>query len=191
MGHRLAELRCKGVSLKSFLATLERLHGRAAVERTTALLSSEPRDAFAYGKVVASGWYPIGWLKELHAAAQRATDRDEELARIIGYEGTRADFRGVYKFVASMISPETLLKQAPRVWKTYWDGGELAIDEASAGRAIARCKRCFGFDRNLWLNVIGGMQSSLELAGALDVVIEMQSGGGADDSAAELLATWR
>lgn len=187
----MAELRTKGVSLKSFLATLDRLHGRAAVERTMDLLSREPRDALTYGKVVASGWYPIGWFKELHASAQRACNLGEELARTIGYEGTRADFRGVYKFVASMFSPETLLKQSPRVWSTYWDGGELLVDEASRGRALARFKRCFGFDRNLWLNVIGATQSSLEVAGAYDVKIEVLSGGDMFDTSMELLATWQ
>jgi hypothetical protein len=178
------------VSLKSFLATLERLRGRAAVEKTIALVSPELREALEYGKVVASGWYPVGWFKELHAAAQKATDEGPELSHKIGYEGTRSDFRGIYKFVASMFSPETLLKQSPRVWKSYWDGGELVITEASDGRARARCARCFGFDRNLWLNVVGGVQSALEIAGAMKVEVKIVSGGNTGDHAMEFEATW-
>lgn len=187
----LSELRTKGVSLKSFLATLERLHGRAAVEKTISSLTNEPRDAISYGKVVAGGWYPIGWFKELHAAAQRAVGAGPELSRRIGYEGTRADFRGVYKFVASMFSPETLIKQSARVWKTYWDGGEFMIEEAGPGRVRARCARCFGFDANLWQNVIGGVQSALEIAGARDVELRVVSGGATGDTAMELEAEWR
>lgn len=123
----MTELRTKGVSLRSFLATLDRLHGRAAVERTRELL----------------------------------------------------------------LSPETLLKQSPRVWRTYWDGGELIIDETKPGRAVAHCARCFGFNRNLWLNAIGGVQSSLELAGALDVELCVVSGGDDGDSAMAWETTWR
>ncbi len=184
------EVRTKGVSLRSFLATLERLRGRDAVDRTVALLDRDVRDALTYGQVVPSGWYPLAWHRALHDAAQRACGAGPELARRIGQEGTRADFQGVYKFVAAILSPETLLKQAPRVWRTYWDGGELEVLEARTGYARAAFRDCVGFDRNLWQNVLGGIETTLEVAGARAVSLRVISGGGERDAQMEIEARW-
>src|SRR5690349_15801379 len=102
---RPRELRTKGVSLLSFVSTLRTLHGNDVAERTLDDLPDDACAALRKGLVVSSAWYPLAWHRAMHASAQRACNADPELARTIGYHGTQADFRGVYRFVASLIAP--------------------------------------------------------------------------------------
>jgi hypothetical protein len=185
------EVQSKGVGLRSFLESLERLHGEDAVEETLDRVPREVRDALVYKKVVPSGWYPVAWHRALHAAAQRATGSGPELARMIGRDSSRADFRGVYKFVAQLLSPETLLRQAARVFGNYFQGAVVDIIDSTSKSAHLSFHECWGFDRNMWQNVLGGIESSLEITGARDVGIVIERGGRDGSAFMDVIVRWR
>lgn len=184
------EVRCKGVMLRSTVNVLASLRGQEAADRALALLSPEMSQAMRSGGVVASGWYPVAWLRELHSAAQRACDAGPQLARAIGYEAAGADLRGVYRFLASLLSPETLLSMTPRVWKTYWDGGQTKYLELRKGMARGYTFGCKGFDRSIWESIIGGSIAILEIGGAKNVRMRVVAGGGDGDDAMDCEARW-
>jgi hypothetical protein len=184
------ELRTKGVSLLSFVSTLRSLHGSEATERTLDGLPSEVRIALREGLVVASSWYPLAWHRAMHASAQRACNASPELARAIGYHGTQADFRGVYRFVASLIAPDRLLRTSPRVWSNYFDGGKVTIEEQERGKSQTTFSECYGFDRSLWENTIGGSLAVLDITGARNVKTRILRGGGDGDDLLELELLW-
>ncbi len=187
---RPPELRTKGLSLLSFMTTLRSLHGSDAAERTLDNLHEEVRTALHEGLVVASSWYPLAWHRAMHASAQRACHAGPELARAIGYHGTQADFRGVYRFVASLIAPDRLLRVSPRVWSNYFDGGKVTIEEHHGGMVHTTFSECHGFDRSLWENTIGGSLAVLDIAHARDVRIRILRGGGDGDDLLELELSW-
>jgi hypothetical protein len=185
------EVQTKGVGLRSLLESLERLHGEDAVEEAMQLLPREVRDALVYKKVVPSGWYPIAWHRALHAAAQSATGSGPELARMIGRDSSRADFRGVYKFVAQFLSPQMLLRQAARVFGNYFRDATLEIVDSTEKSAHASFRDCFGFDHNMWQNVLGGIETSLEISGARDVGIVVERGGRDGSAFMDVIVRWR
>ncbi|MEO5729193.1 MAG: hypothetical protein ABI134_10205 [Byssovorax sp.] len=187
---RPPELRTKGVSLLSFVTTLRALHGSDAAERTLDGLPDDVCKALREGLVVASSWYPLAWHRAMHASAQRACKASPELARSIGFHGTQADFRGVYRFVASLIAPDRLLRISPRVWSNYFDGGKVAVDEHYSGKVQTSFSECHGFNRSLWENTIGGSLAVLDIAGATNVRTRILRGGGDGDDQLELELTW-
>jgi hypothetical protein len=179
------EVRCKGVMFRSTLNALDRLRGEGAADRALALLSPEVSHALR-GGLVATGWYPVAWLRELHDAAQRACGSGPQLARAIGYEAARADFRGVYRFLASLLAPEKLIELTPRIW----DGGRTQFTEAREGMSSGRYTECRGFDHNIWESIIGGSIAILEIGGAKNVRIRVVTGGGDGDDAMECEGRW-
>lgn len=187
---RPQELRTKGVSLLSFLTTLRSLHGSDAAERALDGLPGDISTALREGVVVASSWYPLAWHKAMHASAQRACNATPELARAIGFHGTQADFRGVYRFVASLIAPDRLIRISPRVWSNYFDGGKVTIDEHHSGKALTSFTECHGFDRSMWENTIGGSLAVLDIAGARNVRTRILRGGGDGEDHLDLELSW-
>ena len=47
------------------------------------------------------------------------------------------------------------------------------------------------FDRNLWEDMLGGIEAVLELAGAQDIQLTVTAGGGDGDAAMEAEARWK
>ncbi len=178
------------MSLLSFVSTLRTLHGSDVTERTLDGLPNDVCKELREGLVVASSWYPLAWHRAMHASAQRACKAGPELARSIGYHGTQADFRGVYRFVASLIAPDRLIRISPRVWSNYFDGGKVAVDEHHRGKAQTSFSECHGFDRSLWENTIGGSLAVLDIAGAKNVKTRVLRGGGDGDEQLELELIW-
>jgi hypothetical protein len=181
----------KGVSFRGLMGALTRLHGADALDRALAFVPDELANAVRFGKFVSSGWYPLAQYRALHAAAQRATGLGPELARALSREATLQDFRGIYRVLTAVLSPEFLIRRSPSLWRRYYEQGELAIPEAVHGRARAVFTNCTGFDRNLWEDAIGGCIGVLEACGARAVGVELVSGGGDGEVAMTMVATWR
>jgi hypothetical protein len=58
-GRTVSEPRVKGVSFRSVLQALEALRGSEVVKNCTSQLPADLAEAFQYGTILASGWYPI------------------------------------------------------------------------------------------------------------------------------------
>ena len=184
------ERRCKGVMLRNRLELIGQLHGGAALQATLDNLPEEVGSALRYRSIVATGWYPIAWLRELHAAAVTATRLGPELARQLGHEGAVKNFTTIHRLLLSASSPAAVIARAPRVLRTYFDGGEIELLESTDGMNASRWTKCDGFDRNIWESMLGGCEAALSLSGAKDVRVRLRSGGGAS-SEAEVVAFWR
>jgi hypothetical protein len=184
------EVRCKGVMLRNRLELVGALHGESALERTLEQLPAELASALRYRSIVATGWYPVAWLRELHDAAASATGLGPELARQLGYEGAIKNFTTIHRLLLSASSPSAVISRSPRVLRTYFDGGAIELLESTPGMNVSRWVDCFGFDRNIWESMLGGCEAALALSRAKDVRIRFRSGGGAS-SEAEVIAFWR
>ncbi|CAN5750873.1 hypothetical protein BH11MYX4_BH11MYX4_07290 [soil metagenome] len=169
----------KGQTFRSFVRALGKLRGDAVVEGTLARAPQEVRDALgAAGKILPSGWYPIRWLTELHKAAALATGGGLALSRAIGREATAADYRGIYRFFAVVLSPEGILSRAPRAFSLTWDTGDASVVESRPRHIVIEFSGCVGFNAWLWEVVIGASTALLELGGAKNIEIRVVAGGG-------------
>ena len=182
--------RVKGVSFRSMLGALARLRGDDVVSQTIQILPEDVREAVQRGSIVAGGWYDLEWYKALHRAARTVTRSGRELPRGLSRDARLADFTGIYRVFAVMLSPESLLSKGPRAFHRYYDNGAMRVVEARAGMASAAWSECFGFDGNVWETVIGGAMGALEASGARNVRVRVLAGGTDGDSALKLEARW-
>jgi hypothetical protein len=180
----------KGTGFKSCLNALRKLRGAATVESTMAQLPTEIADAIRYQRIVASGWYPVEWLRALHAGAQAATKEGASLARAIGAEAMRIDLSGIYRVLLIVVSPQAIVSKSARAFKLFYTHGEMNVLEATRGRAHAEWKGCKGFDANVWNDTLGSCEAALELCGAKNLRIRLVSGGRDGDERAEVVASW-
>jgi hypothetical protein len=96
----------------------------------------------------------------------------------------------VYRFVASLIAPDRLIRISPRVWSNYFDGGKITVDEHHLGKVHTSFSECHGFDRSVWENTIGGSLAVLDIAGARNVKTRILRGGGDGEDQLELELIW-
>jgi hypothetical protein len=177
------EVRAKGITFGSLLSSLERLRGPDAVAATYRELTPEIASALRLGAVVTTGWYPIEWYRALHAAVSRACPGEgSELARKLGREGSIQQFRGIHRLLLRVISSELLVSQAPKIFRMFFDGGEVAMAEVGTGLGVIEFSGWHGFDRSIWNDVVGGMEGFLVARRAVDIRHRVLRGGGSDGS---------
>lgn len=184
------EIRAKGLTFLSVVGALEEMRGplfaRAVVQR----MPGEAGEALRANTVLAASWYPISWYRELHRAAVEESG-DLGFPREVGKVSTRRDVKGVHRLLFRVMSTELLMKQGPRFFKMFFDPTDVKILQIGAGMARTRYERCVGFDRNLWLEQLGGCEELLTLAGARHPRVRVVSGGQNGDSFMELESSWR
>ncbi len=185
------EPRVKGVSFRTIDACYEELRGVAARDRARDLMVPELRDLFRSNLVLAATWYPISWYRSA-LAAYRASGHDGlELVRQIGYQAVKRDMRSLHKLLfAKIVSPQTLLGVAARLFSGYYDTGSFKVVDSARGYVWVRLEGCIGFDQNMWTELYASCMCYLELAGAREIRGRIKSGGREHDTATELEAHW-
>jgi hypothetical protein len=181
----------KGVGLRSTLASIQRLLGDAVLKQTIAQLPSELAKAIQADTIYTGVWYPLANIRQLYSAVLRVTRRGPELARALGYDATRDDFRGIYRVLVAVVSPEFLIKRTPVFFKRYYTVGAAKVLRAKNGAADAIFSGCVGFDRNLWEGILGGSTAVLEACDAKDVQLLITDGGRDGDENMTVRATWK
>jgi hypothetical protein len=185
------EPRVKGVAFRTIDLCFSELRGAAIRDQAHALMQPEVASAYSDGLLLAASWYPISWYRETFRAFRTATGESPELARTIGKRAVIHDMKGVHKqLLAKFLSPQMLLEMGQRVFKTYYDTGQLHVLESRKGFAKIRLTGCVGWDTNMWFEMSGSCEAQLELAGAHHVRMRTLSGGGELDTAAEFEARW-
>jgi hypothetical protein len=179
----------KGLSLRNYPAVLASLRGSQAAERMMSLLSEEVRVQLHTGGITATAWYPVSWKRELHRAGSLATG-EPFLAQKMGCEMTRRDLNGIYRAFMRLVSPPTVLQAGARIFSTYLRPGKYQVVEVRDGFVRVEFSQCYGFDPNMWLDVLGGCQAVLEAAGAQSVRLRIESGGREGDSTCSAVAWW-
>jgi hypothetical protein len=180
----------KGVNFQTFLRSIEEEFGPAAKLDVCAASSGELGKLLRYGGLVSSGWYPVALYCELQALAQQVLQRGSELARRIGYVNLKRDLSGPYRVLVFLLKPETIISGTPRMMQHYWRGGRVEVTEARDGMAAAHFRGWHGFDRNVWLDVIGAAEAAIEVAGGESVRSRVVSGGRDGHAELDLELRW-
>ncbi len=166
----------KGLSFYSVVDSLQRLRGDGAVARLRTLAPPHILELLDSRSFVAVGWYPLAWYRDLVAAALEAANEGVLFARELGRDGTAADFRGVYRLLKFVLSPQALLQRAPGVYDRYRRPGRLVVEEARTGYARVRFEGCVGFDEAIWHLAAGSCVGVLEVCGAENIRTKTLSG---------------
>src|SRR5439155_19333025 len=105
-----------------------------------------------------------------------------ELARQLGRETTTVQFRDIYRLLLRVISSELLVSQAPKIFRMYFEGGEVAIRDVGKGIGVIEFSGWHGFDRTMWHDVLGGLEGFLVARRAVEIRHRVIRGGGSDGS---------
>jgi len=184
--------RVKGICFHTLMQLVEDEFGAESVPKVAEACGGELARLWPYGGLLRGSWYPIEWYRSLHAAAQQVTGSSSSLARKIGRDSTYNDLsRGIYKVFVKIASPQWILSAASRIFNQYYEAGEMRIIDKDKGMARGRWSGCAGFDRNLWLDITGGVEGALKACGAEQINLVRLSGGDDGDDVHELKATWK
>jgi hypothetical protein len=179
----------KGLSLRNYPIVLADVRGDDVAQRMFAGISVGLRDALQTGKILANCWYPVEWKRELHRAGREATG-EPFLARVMGREMTRRDVNGVYRAFLRVMSPASVLAGCSRIFSTYLRPGVMRLVEREDTHAKVSFDGCVGFDANMWHDVLGGCEATLEATGAKFVRLRIESGGRDGDDGCVACAWW-
>jgi hypothetical protein len=185
------EPQVKGNAFRTIEQCFTELYGEQAHQAALKLLPEPLRHHFERKLLLASNWYPISWYRETFAAYRAAQHAGTDLPKEIGRRGVRRDMSSVYKqLFLKMVSPQALLGLSQRLFKNYYDTGEMRIAQSRHGYVHATWTGCEGWDENLWAELAGFCEVLLEMAGAKHVRLRVMKGGRTGDSACEMEAHW-
>ena len=112
------------------------------------------------GHLMAHEQVPLAAVNELTTRAAEAAARPlPEFAHAAGRHAAEQGLRSVYKFIMVLMSPESVLKTAPLMWKKVYDTGRMEVSTGDQQARItvhdfpahaAGCGRITG-----WFEVIG------------------------------------
>jgi hypothetical protein len=189
MNDVVKEPHAKGINFRSLIGAAQRLLGPVMLEKMVTLLPPELGKQVRKNTFVTGSWYPLADFRALHGAALQATGRGPELTRELSRECALDDFRGVFRVLTFVLTPEWIMRRTPVIWHRYFDVGQVTV-EAQARYALAHWTGAVGFDRVLWNDVIGGSTGVLEVCGAKKLKVSIASGGGDEDNLS-LAAEWQ
>jgi hypothetical protein len=169
------EPKVKGVAFRSVMAVVEDILGAGELERVLLSLPEDERETLE-SKVLHTGWYPISLYRALWRAIVETTECGDELVRAIGASAIRRDMTGVYRMVFRVFSPETVFSITTTLFGQYYDTGSVRVESAPYGARVIY-EGCQGFDRTMWIELLGSGEELLRLAGAKDPRLEIIGGG--------------
>jgi hypothetical protein len=186
-----AEPRVKGVAFRTIDDCFGELCGAAARERAASLMPPTVAESYRFGTLLSASWYPISWYRQVLQAFRASTNAGPDLPRRIGAMAVRLDMQGAHKrFVAWLVSPQSMLALSQRLFSTYYDTGRIELIESRRGFARVRAFDCFGWDQNMWSELMGSSGALLEESGAEHVRVRGISGGRDGDDHLEFESHW-
>ena len=119
--------RVKGTAVKSFINFIKEKGGEAGTAELVRSCPSEQAELLTK-PILPVGWYDFGDVIGLLLEADRAfAQGDKKLLYEAGVYNARQDLRGLYRFFIKAASPQFIINNSARVWKQYYDKGEMAV----------------------------------------------------------------
>jgi hypothetical protein len=167
----------KGVAFRTVVTVLAKARSQAVVDASLARMPAEAGDALRYGTIITAGWYPVEWYRALWSAICGATGEGEELVRALGRASIDHDVNTLYRALFRLLSPRTLVAMGLKHFSRIYDTGSVAVTDEPDGSLRVRWSGCTGFDRNMWVEILGSCERLGELAGAKSPRGTIQEGG--------------
>lgn len=185
------DMEVKGLALHSVASAMAELRGDAFKERAVQGMSiAEARDGMRYGGVIASGWYPASWYRDLLRSAI-AVEGLPSFAREIGRTSTKREIKGVHRLLFKVVSIESLIKISARFFGGYFRNASFTVEALAPGMVRTHHSDCRGFDSACWNEQIGVIEQLIVEAGVKSPRYTRISGGGDGDHGMVVEWQWR
>lgn len=168
----------KGLAFRTNIECFSKLHGRQRLEIALNTCPIELRDAIRFHRIVVGGWYPIEWYRLLmRSFIVGGGGNADVLIRAIGRASTDRDLHGIYRNLLRLLAPGTLVSLYARLFSRYYSSGRLTVDSSEANYMLVTLSECTGFDRNMYLEILGSAERLIELSGGSEPRTRIIAGG--------------
>lgn len=155
----------KGQTLTSMRLFAQRELTASQYEQLMATLTAEERQAVEH--VLASSTYPVSLVNRLTVEGARISGRPlSEFARQAGRFNAREGVKGVYRFIARIVSAEALLARATSLWSTMNLAGTMTMEKDGPNGGVIWLSEYPEPTEAMCLRVSGWMEQLLDLAGS-------------------------
>lgn len=181
----------KGQMLRQYLDTLRAIYGEEAyLEILHTFESIEFRDLLLRETLLASAWYPIELANQILVASVKTLPAIHDLPELVGKEAMARDLRGIYGYVASILSPDLCLRYTPRLIQTFNRGIRLEGERIGPGHARLHFTNTAEINELLFRAMKGGTTAVFERVGARELEIHIIEGGKLGDPATVFELRW-
>jgi hypothetical protein len=181
----------KGVSFRTVLTVVEKHRGRALVDAALNEMAPEVRDAHRFGTIIAAGWYPVAWYREMWRALRKVGGGGDELVRSIGRAAIDHDFNTIYRTLFRVLSAKTLVSIGIRHFSNIYDTGAVEVVDDQPSSVRVRWWGCTDFDHAMWIEILGSCERLAELAGGKQAQSTIHEGGRDGDDRCVATVAWR
>ena len=161
----------KGTPVRSLQKFIE---AELTPEQRGAVLSELPPDFASRlrGPILATETIPVHILNRMTEAAAKAKGETlEAFARRAGREGASDAVKGIYRFIALVMTPAALLNRASQMWSALYNRGELRV-ENQTDRSVTIKLLDFPSEHAGCARITGWLERMGELTGAKNVRVQ-------------------
>lgn len=131
---QLSGAKMKGFSLLQLIATIEAEHGPEVIEAWRASVPTAQQAQVDRRAVTSVAWMPVEYYYHLAGWVIDAKHQgDARVALDLGAAVATREINAFFRMVLRFTTPSMVMSLSGRVWRSYFDRGELAIVEARDG----------------------------------------------------------
>ncbi len=182
------EIRVKGSVIWGVLHALEKGGGWDCRQAVLADLAGEFGENVHTRSLIATGWYPVAWHRELLGKVMR--HGGPTALRETIHISTRQSVSTIHRILVRMFSPDSLIKQGARLFSSFFEA-KIVAHQVKDGLSRVEWIGCHGFDKNCWLAQTQSVEELVAMTGAKLKRRSVISGGEDGDSAMILELSWQ
>lgn len=185
------ELFVRGTTIDAARRFLLRDKGTPEWDALSEQLTPEQR-ALIDQKVDTSAWYPASiYVAVLERAAETVARGDGEgylkrLGRFVLDDGVNSLYRAFFRIA----SPGLVIRGSALLWGMFFKGNKLKILDSSRRSVSVAVVDTPVLSHRLCQSIVGGMEASLEHAGAKNVTFELRNCGEGQCNRCDFHFTW-
>lgn len=165
----------KGSVVLARRAFVRKHFGKEAWEEVLARLPPDDQSALR-GMVLSVGWFPFKLGERLDEAIVQVIGKgDEGVFERIGAVSAEENLGGPHRRFLVHGDPHAFLRQAPEIYKFYYDAGRRTYEHTGAKSGLITTYDADTFSRVDCLTVAGWHRRALELCGMHDVRVSEES----------------
>ena len=138
------------------------------------MLSALPPDFAARlrGPILATETIPVHILNRMTEAAAKAKGETlEAFARRAGREGASDAVKGIYRFIALVMTPASMINRASQMWSSLYNRGDMRVEDQT-GHSVTIKLLGFPSEHAGCTRIAGWLERMGELTGAKDVRVQ-------------------
>jgi len=118
----------KGTGWNGNIEYLLKIAGEEGLEKVKAALSVEDRETIFSKPILPYSWIDYNvYMRFMMTADRILGNGDLSLIREATMYNARKDLTGIYKIFISFATPQVIVRNAPKVWRQYFDTGDMTV----------------------------------------------------------------